>query len=149
MPIAEIGRWEFIVPDAWALKDVGIGISYMEAPDGTRGMYAKTVASNPAEPSPAAFATYIQGAHQRGFEKDTQANWSVMEHSGHPEGNLFRSRLDLWDVDSSYRVLSLILCSAEYALQLTLHDYECKDYESTKLDFAEVEQSMRLAAGAA
>ena len=67
MPIAEIGRWEFIVPDTWALKDVGIGISYMESPDGTKGMYVKTVASNLAEPSPAAFAAHIQGAHHRGF----------------------------------------------------------------------------------
>ncbi len=149
MPISEIGRWEFFVPDAWEHKDMGIGISYLEAPDGTKGLYAKTVISRPPEPSAAAFAKYIQGVHHRGFEKDPQANWSVMDSTGHADGDLFRSALDLWDGSSSYRVLSLVLCTADYALQVTIHDYLCKDYEGTKLAFADIERSLRLAAGAA
>ncbi|MBK6471226.1 MAG: hypothetical protein IPF94_10965 [Betaproteobacteria bacterium] len=149
MPIAEIGRWEFVVPDDWELKDSGIGISYIEAPDGTKGLYSKTINSDPPKPSARCFAEYIQQAHRRGFDADPEANWSVMEDAGLQEGDLYRSRLDLWDGGANYRVLSIVLCSAWQAVQLTMHDYLCADLEASNPEFNKIECSVRLAAGAA
>ena len=149
MPIAEIGRWEFHVPEGWALKDSGLDISYIEAPDGTKGFYQKTIKSNPAEPSARDLAEYIQKVHRNGFEADEQAVWTITEFSGVQRGDLYWSKLDMWDEPSSYRVLSLVICTAAYALHLSLHDYECSDYEQPNAEFSEIENSIRLAAGAA
>ena len=93
MPTAEIGRWEFLVPEGWELKDQGIGVSYLEAPDGTKGMYSKTINSDPVEPSARSLAEYIQRVHRGGFEADPEADWSVMEFTGVQEGDLYSSRL--------------------------------------------------------
>jgi len=149
MPTAEIGRWEFYVPDGWVLKDSGIGISYLESPDGSMGMYSKTINSNSTQASALSFSEYIQNVHRGGFEADPQANWVVMESSGEQEGNLRRSRLDLWDEEANYPVLSLVMCSARHAVHLTLHDYGCQNHESSNADFVEIERSIRLAAGEA
>ena len=149
MPTAEIGRWEFLVPEGWELKDQGIGVSYLEAPDGTKGMYSKTINSDPVEPSARSLAEYIQRVHRGGFEADPEADWSVMEFTGVQEGDLYSSRLDLWEETAKYRVLSLVVCSAQHAVHLTMHDYVCPEYESSKSAFTEIEDSLRLVAGAA
>jgi hypothetical protein len=149
MPTAEIGRWEFHVPDGWALKDCDLDISYIEAPDGTMGFYQKTIKSEPAEPSARSLAEYIQKVHRNGFEADEQAVWTVTESTGVQRGDLYWSRLDMWDEPSNYRVLSLVACTADYALHLTLHDYECSDCAEPNRAFTDIELSMRLAAGAA
>jgi hypothetical protein len=54
----------------------------------------------------------------------------------------------MWDEAASHRVLSLVLCSGQHAVHLTMHDYVCPNHASSKLAFAEVEIFLRLAAGA-
>jgi hypothetical protein len=149
MPTATIGRWEFTVPEDWALKDSGLDISYLESSDGTMGSYQKVIKSDPPEPTAQNLAEYIQKVHRSGFEADERAVWTVTEFSGVQQGELYWSRLDMWDESSNYRVLSLVACSSAYALHLTLHDYECSDYSEPNAAFIEIENSMRLVAGAA
>ena len=149
MPTAEIGPWELHIPDGWDFKDQGIGVSYLEAPDGTKGLYSKTVKSEPPEATAQSLAQYVQQVHQRGFEADPESDWSVMQRHGAQEGELYRSLLDLWDESSQYRVLSLVLCSDRLALHLTMHDYVCVAHEPESSPFIEIERSARLAAGAA
>ena len=149
MPTAEIGRWEFYIPDGWEFKDQGIGVSYLEAPDGTKGLYSKTIKSDPPEASAQELAEYVQTVHQGGFEADPDADWAVVLRSGKREGDLYRSLLDLWDESSQYRVLSLVLCNEHQALHLTMHDYACASHEAESSPFVEIERSARLAAGAA
>jgi len=149
MPTAEIERWAFYVPEDWCFKDQGIGISYLEAPDGTKGMYAKTIALDSPKSAPWELADYVQTAHRNGFEDDPQADWVVAERRGTEEGELYRSVLDLLDKRADYRVLSIVLCDTQHAVQITMHDYLCTDYEATKEAFAEVERSIRKEAGAA
>ena len=144
MPTAEIGRWEFFVPDGWALKDSEIGVSYIEAPDGKMGFYQKTIKSDPAEPTAQSLAEYIQDVHRRGFEADQQAVWTVTEYSGTQLGDLYWSRLDMWDEPSNYRVLSVVASGPDHAVHLTFHDYELPNPSFTK-----IEHSLRLVAGAA
>ncbi len=149
MPTAEIGRWEFFVPDDWGFKDQGIGISYLEAPDGAQGMYAKTIELESPKSAPWELADYVQNAHRNCLESDSKADWSLAEQRGAPEGDLYRSALDLLDHGAEYRVLSLVLCNTQHAVHITVHDYGCTDYEATKDAFANVERSIRKVAGAA
>jgi hypothetical protein len=148
MPTAEIGPWEFFVPDGWGFKDQGTGISYLEAPEGDKGMYAKTVVRDITDSTARKLADWIQAAHQRGFEADPESDWHVAEQRGAQEGELYRSALDLLDHQAGYRVLSVVLCDWRQAVQITLHDYVCNDYEAVKDSFASVEQSVRKVAGA-
>ena len=149
MPTAEIGRWEFFVPEGWQLKDSGIDVSYIEAPDGTMGFYQKTIKSDPAEGTAQSLAEYIQKTHRRGFEADPRAAWAVTESSGVQRGDLYWSRLDMWDETANYRVLSIVASSPSHAAHLTFHDYDCSDYEVPNNAFAQIEQSLRLVASAA
>jgi hypothetical protein len=149
MPTGRIGNWEFYVPDGWEFKDSGIGISYIESPDGTMGFYQKTIRSDPAEPTAECLAEYIQKVHREGFEADEQALWTVVDSAGVQGGGLFWSRLDMWDEPSNYRVLSLVACTPANAVHLTLHDYECSDYEAPNPYFIEIENSIGMLAGAA
>lgn len=149
MPTAEIGCWEFFVPDDWGFKDQGIGISYLEAPDGSKGMYAKTIELKSPRPVAAELADYVQTAHRKGFEADPEANWNLTEQRGAQEGDLYRSVLDLLDNAAEYRVLSFVLCDTQHAVHITLHDYACANYETTKDAFAHLERSIRKVAGAA
>lgn len=55
----------------------------------------------------------------------------------------------MYDREASYRVLSLVLCDDRQAIEVTLHDYFCEDYEATKADFDIIEQSIGLVSGAA
>jgi hypothetical protein len=149
MPTAEIGRWKFHVPEGWELQESGLGISYIEAPDGTMGFYQKTIKSSSAEPSAQSLAEYIQKVHRTGFEADERAVWTVTESSDVQRGDIYWSRLSMWDEPSNYQVLSLVASTTEYALHLTLHNYECSDYTEPNPHFTEIENSMRLMSSAA
>jgi hypothetical protein len=150
MPIAEIGPWEFLVPDSWNLKENDSGVSYFEAPDGTQGMYIKSIELKAPKDSAHDLADYIQGIHQRSFEDPNASQWRIADRRGVLDGMLYRSALDMYDQASAYRVLSLVVSDAQQAIQVTVHDYLCEDYTAAKDSYVEIEESiLRMAAAGA
>jgi hypothetical protein len=149
MPLAEIGRWEFFIPDEWLSKDPEPDVSYFEAPDGRMGLYAKTVRPKRPELTSRHLAKDVQDSHLSGYSSDVEVEWEVMQSSVVDEGDLVRSILDLWDKNRCYRVVSVVLATASDALQVTFHHYDCVSYGDENLEFARVESSLRLVAGAA
>mgnify|MGYP003447088150 CR=1 FL=1 len=148
MQIAGAGPWELGVPSGWSFKDHGTDAAYLEAPDGTRGCYIKTIELKEPKPSAEALSDYLQRVHEKSFHDATSNTWKVVARQGAQDGEFFRSQLDLLDKESAYRVLSLVVSSASYAVQVTVHDYLCQDYERTKGDFAPMATSIRWAASA-
>ena len=146
MAIARIGDWEFFVPDGWELKDNGVGISYIEAPDGVAGMYVKCIELDAPKATARDMADYLQQTHQASFGNSDAANWRVIERREVAGSPAHRSALDMLDEGGSYRVLSLVVCDAREAIQITVHDYLCEDYEVTRGQFSEIEQSIKRAA---
>jgi len=149
MPVAEIGAWEFLVPEGWTPKDQGIGVPYMEAPSGTQGMYIKTVDLGEQEGSAKGVADHVQDVHRRSFEGAPGSDWELIERRDSQDADLYRSARDLLDREATYRILSLVVADSRQAIQITLHDYVCTDYDSTRADFNDVEQSIVKVAGAA
>ena len=149
MPLAEIGRWEFFIPDEWPSKDPEPGVSYFESLDGRMGLYAKSIHPTRPESTARDLAKDVQHSHFSGYNSDADMEWHVMEDTFQNEGDIVRSTLELWDESRCYRVLSLVLATASDAVQVTLHDYDCDEYIAENLPFNRIQNSLRLVAGAA
>lgn len=149
MQIAQIGPWEFEFPDGWRHKPNETSNSYFENEDGTRGLYVATI--KPREPKPDArhLADYIQETHFRGFTKGTTNSWEVLDKRTSIEGDLARSAWDIYDKSANYRVLCLVVSTADEAVQFSIHDYMCQDYAASRGDFLSLEISIARVAAAA
>jgi hypothetical protein len=73
------------------------------------------------------------------------ANWISVDRRDVPSEHLHRSAMDLLDHGKSYRVLSLVACDLQSAIQVIVHDYLCEDYEATRGRFSEIEHSIQRA----
>lgn len=145
MTIASIGDWEFFVPDGWALKDNGVGVSYIVSPDGAAGMYVTCIRLNAPKANGRDLADYLHETHKASFEALDGANWRLVDRRDAASNGLHRSALDLLDKGASYRVLSLVVCDSQEAIQITVHDYLCDDYDATRGQFSEIEDSIQRA----
>ncbi len=138
-----VGPWEFEAPIDWKLQENSTTVPYMEAPDGTRGCYIKALTFGQTRKSAVEAADYLQEVHERNFLKDPEANWKTVERVSSHLGQTARPVLDLLDETSNYRVLSVVLATEREALQVTVHDYDCKDYGSSKRLLAPIAESLR------
>jgi hypothetical protein len=119
------------MPEGWFPKDSESSDSYFEAPDGEKGLYVKCIELPRPEASPRAVAEYVQGVHFKCFNEISGSKWVVQGRTTEEHEGLVRSVLDLYDVQASYRVLSLVVCGKQQAIQITVHDYWCADYAAT------------------
>lgn len=149
MQIAHIGPWEFELPDGWLHKDNESSDSYFEDPDGTKGLYVKSIDLPEPKSTPQQVAEYIQDVHFRGFADATDNPWKVVDRRFSNGCGLTRSALDLYDAKANYRVLSLVVCNRQSALQITVHDYWCERYSATRGAFAQLESSITRLSSAA
>jgi hypothetical protein len=141
MPIATIGTWEFEMPDGWVSKESN-GSDYFEALDGTKGLYVKAIELSDPKQTARELADYIQDVHFRSFADLDKSAWAVVDQLAADEHQFCRSRLDLYDSKANYRVLSLVLCDASKAIQVSVHDYFCENYPASRDDFSELEKSV-------
>ncbi|WP_370601416.1 hypothetical protein [Pseudomonas nitroreducens] len=145
MSIIGIGRWEFELPEEWEQQEQESGVPYFETQDGTKGCYIKGISFGQPQASYEAAAQYLQQVHERNILADPKAYWTVVERFGAETANGFLARLDLLDKTRAYRVLSVVLANRSEALQVTLHDYDCQDYEASLQAFAAIADSLRCA----
>lgn len=149
MQIAQIGPWEFEMPEGWQHKPNETSNSYFESEDGTSGMYVKSIALSEPKPTPAHLARYVQDIHFSGFTEGTTNSWEVVEQRMSTEGGLARSALDILDSSANYRVLSLVLATSTEAVQISIHDYWCEDYAASQHAYSSLEASLVRVASAA
>jgi|SRR6185437_10859121 len=133
--LAKIGPWQFDMPEAWANAG-DEQADYFVAPGGVKGLYVKWVALPQPKASAQALAEYLQDVHFRSFKDIRGSNWEVMERQVQEQHGLVRSVLDMYDARASYRVLSFVVCGNRQAIQISVHDYQCTDYFSTRNEFA-------------
>jgi len=149
MQIAQIGPWEFEVPEGWQHKPNETSSSYFESEDGTSGLYVKSIALSEPKPTSVHLARYVQDTHFNGFTEATTNSWEVVDQRLSTEGSLARSALDILDKGANYRVLSLVLATATEAVQISIHDYWCEDYAASQHAYASLEASLLRVASAA
>lgn len=149
MQIAQIGPWEFEMPEGWTHTANESSPSYFEESGGTKGLYVKAIELSQPEATPQQAAEYVQRVHLQGFTEATSCVWEVVNKRFSQEGGFARSALDLYDAKANYRVLSLVVCNCQSALQVTVHDYSCEQYSTSQDDFAQLESSMTWSPSAA
>jgi hypothetical protein len=135
-------HWKFQLPSDWHSVQTELRIPYLESGDGAKGCYVKEIAFREAYQSSREAANYLQRVHEQGFKNDPQAKWKVVDRSGVTVGSIFKSRLDMFDRDKSYRILSCVYANPRMAFQLTLHDYACERYVDSVRYFALIEDSI-------
>ncbi len=107
MQIAQIGPWEFEMPDGMFQKDNESSNSYFESLDGTVGLYVKAIELREAKPSASHLVEHIQEVHLRGFTEGSENSWEAVDERISVEGEFARSVLDLYDDTANYRVISM------------------------------------------
>jgi hypothetical protein len=140
----EIGPWAFSLPAGWVLnRKHEPDVPYFESSDGSKGCYVKSLRFNQPPPrTPMEIAAYIQRIHKQSFEKDTKAKWRVIRDEIESKNSVVYASLDLFDRPRKYHVLSKVLVLGEQAVQLTLHDYNCEDYDASVLYFSVISASL-------
>lgn len=143
MLMIELGSWRLSLPRDWALdKKHAPGVPYFESADGSKGCYVKEIEGHRSSDSAAKLAADIQRIQRQSLEAVAGRKWRVMadESSSTADGTL--AVLDLFDSEHSYRVLSKVIAGKDRAVQLTLHDYDCKDYAASVKFFAPIVASL-------
>jgi hypothetical protein len=140
--LAKIGPWQFDMPQGW-LNKANEDSDYFEEPGGAKGLYVKWIALPVPKASPQAVADYVQDVQFRSFSELSGSHWEVMERGAQEQHGLTRSVLDLYDPQASYRVVSFVACDSQQAIQISVHDYQCTDYSSTRNEFASLAASIR------
>ena len=143
MKTIDVGPWSFRAPSDWRQVESVNGIPYLESKDGTKGCYIKALTFGQTYPSPTNAAAYLQGVHERNYFADSKAKWEVKQRSASTAGATASSILDLLDAASNYRVLSVVVAATDVAVQLTLHDYACEDYDASAQSFEPIATSIR------
>lgn len=147
MATAVIGSWEFDIPVDWTDKE-GTGQGHLESKDGSIGCYIKSIVPPESKLTAQALAEDIQTIHEASLRKATKGNWRVVARAGGDENQYFRSRLDMLDDERKYRVLSLVIASRKDALQVTIHNYFCEDYNANHDEYRATELSLRRSGAA-
>lgn len=149
MQVAQIGPWEFEMPEGWLHTPNESSSSYFENREGTRGLYVKAIELSEPKESASQLASYLQDLHLNSFTEGTDKSWVVVDRRVSIEGEFARSALDIYDAAANYRVLSLVLATSTTAVQVSVHDYWCENYDVARDDFASLEASIvRVASGA-
>ncbi len=69
--------------------------------------------------------------------------WEIVDqwYSETPKFSLLRT--DTLDRANSYRIVSQLLAAKPWIARMSLHDYECRDYESSKKEFRMILESFQ------
>ena len=145
MQLAKIGPWQFDMPEAWTNAG-NADADYFVAPGDEKGLYVKWVALPEPKSSAQALAEYLQDVHLRSFNEIRGSNWEVMERKAREQHGLVRSVLDMYDAAACYRVLSFVVCSNQQAIQISVHNYQCTDYFTTRNEFVPLAASIQQTA---
>lgn len=136
-----IEPWVVAIPGDWLRSTDPRPALYYEAPDGACGCYVK-VYQPPRPMDPKAMAEQLQSIYERAFRKQGKG-WEVRRRSGGLKNSAFQSTMDLYDFSNRYRIASFVLAKRTEAFQVTVHDYDCPDYDKMVSDFDTIRDSMR------
>jgi hypothetical protein len=142
MNLAQIDQWEFEMPEGMHRKQNSSSNSYFETEDRTVGLYVKCVKGSEHDNSASQLAELIQNAHLHAFTQGIESTWKIVNQTLFTDSGLVRSTIDLYDASANYRVLSFVVSSRQSAIQVTVHDYWCEDYQSTINRFSAIESSI-------
>ncbi len=142
MDIAQIGPWEFEVPQGWCLTSGDAPMSCFESADQKKRLYVKAVEVQEPSTSARRLAEHIQDVHFLGFCAGVENAWEIVDQQSSLEGDFAHSTLDMYDDMARCRVLSFVLATTSEAILLSMHDYGCDDHDALRSVFSDVAGSI-------
>jgi hypothetical protein len=136
--------WRILLPSDWSQQEAsGRGSIYFESKDGKRGAYFSTLMFAKEEHSPREELEAIRVMEQRGLYQMERRNWEIVDQWYSESPKFCVLGTDSIDRASSYRVVSQLLASKPWIARMSLHDYECLDYQKSKEEFRAILQSFQ------
>jgi len=130
-------QWQILLPDDWMQKPQGGGPGsfYFEASDGTKGAYISVFTrTDPESPALTDLATW-RDTEIRNLHAMTGHHWEIIEEWQHDEGGTAISASDCLERSTKYRIVCLRMTQFPWLVRVSLHDYDCNDYELSKQAF--------------
>lgn len=130
-------HWQILLPCDWVQKPQTDGSRsfYFEASDGTKGAYISVFTrTNPCSSALADLATW-RDTEIRNLHAMTDHHWEIIEEWQHDESETAISASDCLERSTHYRIVCLRMTQFPWLVRVSLHDYNCTDYETSKQAF--------------
>ncbi len=131
-------QWEILLPSDWTQKPQttdGPASFYFEASDETQGAYISVFTrQDPNSPALTDLAAW-RDTEIRNLHAMTGSHWEILEEWRHDEGGTAISASDCLDRSANYRIVCLRMTQFPWLVRVSLHDYNCTDYETSKQVF--------------
>lgn len=135
--IISTDHWQIMLPSDWEQKPHtdGPGSFYFEATDGSMGAYISVFTrADPDSPALADLAVW-RDKEIRNLHAMIDHHWEILEEWQHDESGTAISGSDCLDRNRSYRIVCLRMTQFPWLVRVSLHDYQCTDYETSKQVF--------------
>lgn len=137
-------QWQISLPADWTHQQnpENPGQYYFEAADGSQGAYLTVFTrSNPDSPALGELATWrdmeIQNLHAM-----ADHHWEIVDEWQHDEAGVAFSGSDCLERSRGYRIVCLRMTQFPWLVRVSLHDYACNDYETSKQVFLPIIDSL-------
>jgi len=146
---ATIGEWSLAFPDDWVVKAQDEKVTYVEAPDGSLGLYLKAIVAGDSDGGAKGLATHVQGVYEQTYRSMEDSHWEVTGRQTTGNEPFLKSVVELRDRPARYRIRSIVACGDMEGIQVSLHNYYCENFEVPDGVFSEIEGSISRNADAA
>jgi hypothetical protein len=145
------GTWVIAIPSDWIDKsETESGALLFESSDGEKAIYISTWnLGNIAAGSSNEIAESFRETEFRSLRNMEGYSWKTLEDQvTHIENSTFVV-IDCYAEAESYRIAGKILARPPVVVRAAFHDYACENYESSRLYFAPIIDSLRFDESAA
>lgn len=138
-------QWQIMLPSDWAQKPQsadGPASFYFEAADGSKGAYISVW--NRTDPHSSALVDLAawRDVEIRNLHSMIDHDWKILDEWQHDETGTAISGSDCLEESKCYRILCLRMTRFPWLVRVSLHDYACSDYESSKQAFQPIMDSL-------
>lgn len=135
--IISTDQWQILLPSDWAQKPQtdGPGSFYFEADDGSKGGYISVFTRTDADSPALADLAAWRDKEIRNLHAMIDHDWEILEEWQHDEGGTAISASDCLERTKNYRIVCLRMTQFPWLVRVSLHDYACTDYETSKQAF--------------
>jgi len=137
--------WQIRLPSDWAEKEPrSDGQLYLEAADGTKGIYLATwnLGANPK--SAKEELETFRRIELRSLHAMKGRTWRVMDEWRSERPPFSALGFDALDEPRSYRIVCQLLCDLPLIVRASFNDYDCGDYDASRHFFRSIIESLLI-----
>lgn len=138
-------EWRIEFPSDWQHKSSKPGSDYFETADGTKGSYLSTwQRKDPDEPGLDALQSFRTAQIDSLREQMPDRTWEIVDQWQFDEAGVALAGDDCLDRANNYRVVCIVMTQFPWTVRVSLHDYDCSDYQSSVAYFQPIIDSLAV-----